>query len=376
MPVPTSPQILPIPVISATSPIEVSTSSEVGAAPRGAVNPLNEPGWDSLLDTHPESCFFHTSSWARVLHETYGHTPIYFCDVRNRELRGLLAMMEVRRPLRGRCGVSLPFTDLCPALFGSGEPDWNPYEQAIRYGQARAWKWLECRGGNRRWPGAVPALAFYAHSIALEQSPEMLFKRLRGTVRTALKKARASELRIEFEQTEQAVKPFYRLHSLTRRRHGLPPQPQRFFDSIGRHVLNAGQGVVAFAVLGRKPVATAMFFYRGRQAFLKFSASDYDFQQLRPNNLLLWEAMRWLRERGISSLHLGRTSLAQAGLRRFKLGFGAQEEQLEYFRYALGQRAFVAGVDRAQNAFNSFFRLLPLPLLRLSGTLLYPHLPG
>jgi hypothetical protein len=90
----------------------------------------------------------------------------------------------------------------------------------------------------------------------------------------------------------------------------------------------------------------------------------------------MWEAMKWLREKGITSLHLGRTSLAQAGLRRFKLGFGAEEEPLEYFRYALPERAFVACVDRAHNIFNPIFRLLPLPLLRLSGTLLYPCLPG
>ena len=119
-----------------------------------------------------------------------------------------------------------------------------------------------------------------------------------------------------------------------------------------------------------------MFFYRRGQAFFKFGASDYRFQNLRPNNLLMWEAMKWLQERGITSLHLGRTSLTQAGLRRFKLGFGAEEEPLEYFRYALPEMTFVAGVDRAHNIFNSVFRMLPLPLLRLSGALLYPRLPG
>ena len=363
-------------MILETGSLQAMTVSPADAARVDTVNPLDEPEWDSLLDTHTESCFFHTSAWARVLHETYGHKPVYFCDIRRKKLHGLLPVMEVGRPWLGLCGVSLPFTDLCPPLFGVGEPDWNPYELAIRHGRTRGWKWLECKGRNHRWAGALPSVSFWAHSIALEQNPERLLRKVRGTVRTAIKKAQSSGLRIQFEQSDGAVGSFYRLHSLTRRRHGLPPQPRRFFDNIGRYVLALGQGVVVSAWLQNQPVAAAIFFYRGKQAFFKFGCSDYRFQNLRPNNLLMWEAMRWLQEKAITSLHLGRTSLGQGGLRRFKLGFGAEEEPLKYFKYGLKEGAFVAGVDRAHNVFNSVFRRLPLPLLRLSGALLYPHLPG
>lgn len=369
-----SAQVPPLEMLFRANPVEISTAPQAGPALGRVVNPLDEPGWDSLLDTHAESCFFHTSAWARVLHETYGHEPVYFCEIRNRQLLGLLPVMEIRRPCLGRCGVSLPFTDLCPVLFG--EPGWDPYKLAVWHGRTRGWKWLECRSRNHRWPGAIPSLSFYAHSITLEGDPQKLLRKVKGTVRTAIKKAQSSGLRIEFEQSGRSLDVFYRLHSLTRRRHGLPPQPRRFFDSIARHVLARGQGVVVSALSGQEPVAAAMFFYRKGQAFFKFGASDYRFQNLRPNNLLMWEAMKWLQERGIGSLHLGRTSLTQAGLRRFKLGFGAEEEPLEYFRYSLPEMTFVAGVDRAHNIFNSVFRLLPLPLLRLSGALLYPRLPG
>ena len=271
-------------------------------------------------------------------------------------------------------GVQTCALPICPPLFA--EPTWNPYELALQHGRARGWKWLECRGKTERWTGAVPSLTFCAHSITLGESPEMLLTKMRGKTRNAIKKAQISGLRIEFEQSGRALKVFYRLHSLTRRRHGLPPQPKRFFDNIARHVLAAGRGVVGVAFWGREPVAAAVFFYRGRQAFYKFAASDYRFQKLRPNNLVLWEGMKWLRDKGITSLHLGRTSSAETGLRRFKLGFGAEEESLEYVRYALSENAFVVGVDRAHNIFNSVFRLLPLSLLRLSGALLYPRLPG
>jgi hypothetical protein len=73
-------------------------------------------------------------------------------------------------------------------------------------------------------------------------------------------------------------------------------------------------------------------------------------------------------------LHLGQTSLADAGLRRFKLGFGAREERLEYYKYDFPKQAFVADKDRAEGPLNSLFRCLPGLLLRLAGQALYPHL--
>ena len=128
------------------------------------------------------------------------------------------------------------------------------------------------------------------------------------------------------------------------------------------------------AQLENRPLAAAVFFYHGSQALYKFGASDYRFQQLRPNNLVMWEAMRHCAERGLAALNLGRTSLCNQGLRRFKLALGAVEEEIRYARYDFSIRQFVQCPDRVEGWFNRVFAGLPLPLLRLSGALLYPHL--
>ena len=46
------------------------------------------------------------------------------------------------------------------------------------------------------------------------------------------------------------------------------------------------------------------------------------FQNLRPNNLVMWEGIKSLMQRGADTLHLGRTSMENEGLRRFKLSRG------------------------------------------------------
>jgi lipid II:glycine glycyltransferase (peptidoglycan interpeptide bridge formation enzyme) len=232
---------------------------------------------------------------------------------------------------------------------------------------------LECRCQDGEWKGSSPSLGFYGHALNLERGEDFLFKNLDGTMRRGIRKAEAAGLRIKIDDTAESVHTYYALHCQTRRRHGLPPQPSRFFLNIQRHIMQAGHGFVVTARLDEKPVAAAMFFHWGGHALYKFGASDYGCQQLRPNNLVMWHGIRQCAARGARRLHFGRTSLTNEGLRRFKLSFGAEEQEIKYARYDFKAGRFVKDVDRAQGWMNKVFGSLPPPLLRWAGELLYPH---
>jgi hypothetical protein len=337
-------------------------------------NPLRQPGWDSFLAPHPDAWFFHETAWARVLQETYRHVPVFAARFTDGQLRTLLPLMEVSSPWTGRRGVSLPFTDFCYPLRTEGQDAGELYEMAMAQGRARGWRYLECRSSDEDWPGSSPSLVFYGHQLDLGAGEKSLFEKLDGAVRRGIRKAEAAGLRIQFDNSMESVETYYALHCRTRRRHGLPPQPFQFFANIQKFMLQPGLGFIATARGENKPVAAAVFLCRGRQALYKFGASDYGFQQLRPNNLVIWEGIRQCAARGCERLHFGRTSLANNGLRRFKLGFGAREQEIRCCRYDFRAGRFVRDVDRAEGWFNRIFACLPPPLLRLAGQLLYPHL--
>jgi hypothetical protein len=139
-------------------------------------------------------------------------------------------------------------------------------------------------------------------------------------------------------------------------------------------VLGHGHGFVATARVGKRPVAAAVFFHHGAQVLYKFGASDFRFQHLRPNNLMMWEAIKKCAHERFARMHLGRTSLFNDGLRRFKLSLGAFEERISYFKYGFKSGTFVTDVDRSEGWVNRLFRCLPLGILRLAGRALYPHL--
>jgi len=339
-----------------------------------ALDPLQYRAWDSLVSECSGSSFFHRTAWARVLQETYGHRPIYFCRFADGQLEGLLPIMEVSSPWTGRRGVSLPFSDFCSPLSVEGARRRELYELALEHGRGRGWSYLECRNSDPEWPGATPSLAFYGHVIDLTCGQEALFECLDSAVRRGIRKGEGAGLNVEFSSSLDSIQTFYALHCRTRHRHGLPPQPFRFFENIARYVLAPGHGFVATVRLAKKPLAASVFFQHRMEVLYKFGASDYAFQDLRPNNLMMWAAIKRCAANGFARLHLGRTSLANEGLRRFKLGFGAREERIEYCKYDFGKRTFVRDVDRAEGWVNHVFRCLPGPVLRLAGRVIYPHL--
>jgi lipid II:glycine glycyltransferase (peptidoglycan interpeptide bridge formation enzyme) len=153
----------------------------------------------------------------------------------------------------------------------------------------------------------------------------------------------------------------------------LPPQPFSFFRNIHRHAISNGLGIVVLARWRNVPVAGAMFFQSGDKAIYKFGASDDSFQQFRGNNLVFRDAISWLSKNGVRKLDLGRTSIANEGLRRFKLGWNADETTIGYYRFCLRQKAFVSMPDEGTGWHNQIFKTLPLPISRIAGELLYRH---
>jgi lipid II:glycine glycyltransferase (peptidoglycan interpeptide bridge formation enzyme) len=224
---------------------------------------------------------------------------------------------------------------------------------------------------------SAASVAFHSHSIELKANEDALWGRLNSAVRRGIRKAKNAGVRIEFSGTADAMdamEAFFPLHCQTRKRQGLPPQPHRFFRNMTRHLLGGEHGFIARARVGGRTVAAAVYFHFGSNAIYKFGASDYGAQHLRANNLVMWEALKRCASMGLAQLHLGRTSLANAGLRRFKVGFGAREGRIEYRRYDFRQEAFVTSKDRAVGWLNNVLRYLPGAALRLAGSAAYPHL--
>jgi CelD/BcsL family acetyltransferase involved in cellulose biosynthesis len=336
------------------------------------LNPLEHPDWDGLLATNEQAAFFHTAAWARVLVETYRYTPLYFTLIERGQLFGLLPVMEVDSRLTGRRGVALPFTDICHPLARDAGVFKELIDAVIAHGRRAGWRRLEMHGGQEFLRGEPAAARMLIHTLALKPAPSEVAAAFRDSTRRNIRKAQKNDVTVRLEHTQEAMDTFFRLHCGTRRRHGLPPQPWSFFDRIFKHIVSAGKGFVALGEsLGRFAAAAVFFRFRDTLLF-KFGASERRNLNHRPNNLVMWEVIRWACQNGIRWLSFGRTDPENSGLLQFKQGWGAVEEEARYYSCDVATGRFLP-LKALPPAPSRLFRALPIPLLRLAGSLLYRH---
>ena len=189
-----------------------------------------------------------------------------------------------------------------------------------------------------------------------------------------IRKAERSGVKAVAARNRDAMNDFYHLHTETRRRHGLPPQPAYFFLNIYEHIIKPGLGFTVLAQRESRPLAAAIFFRFGRNALYKYGASDKRFQEFRANDLVMWHGIQFLLRSGVEKLRFGRTERENEGLRRFKLSWGTQEEVIDYCRIdPLGQQRLMLASHNF-GFHKRVFGRLPRMFNQLAGSIIYPHL--
>ena len=337
------------------------------------LNPLEQSNWEELLSTHPDSSFFHSSAWAKVLNDTYGYTPAYFTIRENNRLAGLWPFMEVNSWLTGKRGICLPFTDECPPIFPDAAAAQHLLGEIKEYGRRHRWTYWECRGTNLL-PENLPASSvYYGHALDLSPGQQMVYEHFKGSVRTAIRKAEKSGIKIESGRSWEMLEAFYRLNCGTRQKHGLPPQPLMFFRSIWENVLKKNMGTVILGYHQGRAVSAAVFFHMGKKVIYKYGASDETVKELSATNLVLWTGIQQFISQGCELFHFGRSSVTNEGLRKFKLAWGVNEETIKYLKYDFKKEGFVNNEPEANGWHNRVFQLMPQFLSRKIGAVLYKH---
>jgi CelD/BcsL family acetyltransferase involved in cellulose biosynthesis len=338
------------------------------------VDPRAQGDWLALVERAPDASIFHHPAWLSLLHGAYGYAIEACCVAApDGRLLGGLPVAEVSSRLTGRRLVALPFSDLCPPLIAPEAPPGT--EVALRDALARLrmdrGAPLEVRGDGPALRGAAPGERFHHHVIALEDDVAAVARRFtKPQVSRGVRRAVREGLQTRRCVDRAALLAFYRLHAATRRRLGVPTQPRRFILGF-EELFQQGLGFVLLVHREGEPMAAAVFLAFGDTLLYKYGASDARWLQMRPNNLLFMEAIRWGCEHGMRTLDLGRTHWGQESLRAFKLGWGAQERELRY-RY-VGGGAPVARGARGQRMLAAVIRRTPPLAGRVIGEVLYRH---
>ena len=336
------------------------------------VNPLHFEDWDSLILSNQNYSFYHSKAWARVLSESYHYKPIYFALFNEKKIRALVPLMEINSFLTGRRGVSLPFSDYCEPIFSKDTDVDEVIDKIIEFGNQADWKHIEFRFENGHLKKECISQKYFGHVLDLQEDHQAIFSKFRGSTKRNTKKAIKMGVEVKICHSLDSVKKFYYLNCLTRKFHGLPPQPWYFFKKVFQHLISTKKGFVVLAFYKNKVIASAVYLLYGHKAIYKYGASDLRFRHLRPNNLVMWKAVEWSARNGFKSLDFGRTEPLNKGLLQFKSGWRGKEKIISYHKYDFAKNAFVKKNSGIKSSYG-FIKLLPSSILKFVGFLLYRH---
>jgi hypothetical protein len=364
------------------------------------IDPIYDPRWAAFVNRHPRASVFHTPAWLEALHRTYDYCPIALTSAAAlTELDDGIPFCEVKSWVGGSRLVSLPFSDHCQPLLGRPE-DLTDFIACLRERCGRStWKYVEvrtmessnCGKGvpnllaetegrgedrnsdklNRANCNSASCQQYNFHKIDLRPDIDKIFSKFhKGCIQRKMKRAERENLHYEAGRSDSSLEKFYSLLLLTRRRHGLPPQPMAWFRNL-RECFGENLTIRIASKDGR-PIGGILTLIHKNTLVYKYGCSDSTLHRLGAMPMLFWKAIQEGKQRGVEELDLGRSEIDNPGLSAFKEHLGATCFKLAYFR--LGRRPAIPTAGPSMQLMRTLFTRLPSPFSRVVGAVLYKHI--
>lgn len=339
------------------------------------INPLTDRRWDGFVASHPRASVFHSRGWIEALSRTYGYTPVAFTtSLPAQELKNAILFCRVESWLTGRRLVSLPFSDHCEPLVDQFK-DLSLFEAALdQQTRDNRMRYVEIRPRcSFRDPVDFfhPHESFCFHELDLSPGVDVLFRNFhKDSTQRRIRKAEREGLNVEEGRSDSLRDQFYDLMLLTRRRHGLPPQPKAWFgnliDCLGESL------AILVASKDKQPAAAILTLRFGKTVTYKYGCSDPQYSNLGATQLLFWRTIQESCSLGMQHFDLGRSDSDNPGLVTFKDRWGAERLTLTYLRYPLRRNA-VRARSSVSHLTRFFCAHAPDRLLSGVGTFFYKH---
>lgn len=339
------------------------------------VDPRTSPLWEHLLTTFPTTVF-HSQAWMNALVETYAFDlrANIIVDADGTPSAGMAYARVADH--KGERLLSLPFSDFCDPLVNNRE-DWNQVvEPLIDSGLPISLRCVhsDVVPGDQRFPEVGKAKW---HGLALDKDLDTLWTELDGKGRNQIRKAEKEGVVVRRSWALTDLRAFFEMHLRVRKlKHRLLAQPYEFFEHIWSEFLEPRNGVLLLAEQADQVVGGSLFLEWNGGLYYKFNASSLSDLKARPNDLLLWEAIKYAKERDLTLLDFGLTDWEHEGLAHFKLKFGAVERKISMLKHAGNADHQVVTGQQVSAMLPALTRLLtddrvPDDITEESGALLY-----
>ena len=334
------------------------------------IDPLTDPRWAYLVESHPEAAIFHTKAWLEPLKRTYKYEPIAYAIEDDNRLISAIPFCRVDSFLTGRRLVSLPFSDHCQPLVDSPDRLTELIAAAANDARRERLKYVEIRPLLQCETGFVASDSVVVHSLDISRSEDELLASFHADcIRRKITKFERQRLQYEEGRGDDLLRKFYALLLVTRRKHGIPPQPLKWFHNL---IDCCGEALkICVASKDEIPIASIITLSFKKTVVYKYGCSDPKYNALGGTIFLLWRTIQNAKNEGLTSLDLGRSDYSNPGLITFKDRWGASGINVNYYRS--GDASTRTAGSRLAIAAKRLLCSVPDPMFSALGGILYRH---
>jgi hypothetical protein len=339
------------------------------------INPILNQSWSEFISKHSDATIFHHPAWLSVLQCQYGYKVFAVCILNpDGTICSGIPFCEVRGLRGNRKWISLPFSDHCTPLYDNECDLLEILDYILRSLETGRNTSVEIRSDV----SSIHNL-FQRHSDSVLHKKELskniddVFSSFKKTqVQQPILKGMRDGLTSIVSTDMKAVHEYYRLHLMTRKRLGVPVQPRKFFDELYENIISKNLGFTVLVFKDLQCISGGIFSGATHTLTYKYGASDDTMLHWRPNNLMVWTAMREAVARGFQYFDFGKTDIVNEGLRKFKSGWGATEQSLYYSYYPSVPKNSLLSTIKDKFA-SPLIRHTPMFVCRWTGEIFYRY---
>ncbi|HEY5212668.1 MAG TPA: GNAT family N-acetyltransferase [Acidobacteriaceae bacterium] len=313
------------------------------------VDPWKDPRWEAFVLGHSDATIYHHPAWLKVLETEYPQRSLFLaCQDPDGTLRGVFPLIYTRGlplsrgPLTGPRLSSLPRTPLAGPLAADRAALSALVREALRRASAHSIR-LQIKAQaeelNRGIEEIVRKAWRQSYIVPLAGKPGQPYRipgsQNRSSIKRSINKAIASRVRTRPAETEADLRIWYRIYLETMRRNVVPARPYRFFLAIWELMRSTEMMRLLLAeqqtATGSRIIGGHLFFAFGSTVTYAFGASQASDFALRPNDIIMGQAINDASMAGYRFVDLGEVPEGNDDLARFKTKWGAEPVRL--YRY-------------------------------------------
>lgn len=300
-------------------------------------NSSDKAGWNQAVKSSPDGVIYHTYEWLYVIEKSYGLEPKHLIVEENGTTNGIMPLFLLRSLIWGNKLVSTPFCEYGGPCFLTQDNSITAEllsaiediaaKSKARYLEIRA-PVLEFQNTLEQYHFAQP-FNYSSFLIDLTKPPETIWKDFAGRVRTAIRKAQKSNIRLITAGRIDQLKQFYSLYLINMKQLGSPPHSYSFFENMWKTFFNKNQLKLMLADYNGKLISSILALSYKNKIHWWGSTSLPQYRDLNANSLLIWDLLETGKAEGYKWFDMGRTDPG-SNVYVFKKAWGGEEVKLPH----------------------------------------------